>query len=213
MAPYGYWPCEDSSGAQEIASALSGVAAMGFTGTPSFGSDSSFGGSDSIPAVSGSSWHGQTQAAETPPGAGSLTETTAGTYYWTCPPGVTAVTGVAVTGGGGGGGGLGQHARAAAAAAAAAPGRRPSIPVTRRRDLLLHRRRGRHAGRITRHCGRRRAGSRTSPATAGRQLSGTAARGIWRGTTQPGVPRRGRGRERVQRAARAAPGRRPRPSP
>ena len=35
-APYGYWPAEDSSGAQEIASALSGVAAMGYTGHPEF---------------------------------------------------------------------------------------------------------------------------------------------------------------------------------
>ena len=108
MAPYGYWPAEDSSGAQEIASALSGVASMGFTGTPSFGSDSSFGGSDSIPAVNGSAWHGQTLAAETPPGTGSLTENTAGTFTWTCPPGVTEITGVVCIGGGGGGGSWGS---------------------------------------------------------------------------------------------------------
>ena len=107
MAPYGYWPAEDSSGAQEIASALSGVAAMGFSGTPSFGSDSSFGGSDSIPAVNGSAWHGQTLAAETPPGAGSLTENTAGTFTWTCPPGVTEITDVVIIGAGGGGGSWG----------------------------------------------------------------------------------------------------------
>ena len=108
MAPYGYWPCEDASGAQEIASALSGVAAMGFTGSPSFASDSSFGGSDPIPAVNGSAWHGQTQAAETPPGTGTLTETTAGTFTWTCPPGVTEITDVLIIGGGGGGGSWGS---------------------------------------------------------------------------------------------------------
>ncbi len=110
LMPYGYWPAEDAQGASEFASYIAGVPAMGFTGSPSLASDSSFGGSDAIPAVNSSSWHGQTLAASSPPGSGSLTQTTPGTYDWTCPPGVTAVTGVSTTGAGGGGGAAGPHA-------------------------------------------------------------------------------------------------------
>ena len=108
-APYGYWPGEDASGADEIASAVTGVAAMGYTGGPSFSSDSGFGGSDPFPAVNGSLWHGQTAAAAHPPGTGSLTEGTPGTYTWTCPPGVTTVS-VTCIGAGGGGGAAGPTA-------------------------------------------------------------------------------------------------------
>jgi hypothetical protein len=110
LAPYGYWPAEDAAGATEFASYAAGVPAMGFTGSPQLGSDSSFGGSDPLPAVNSSSWHGQTLAASSPPGAGSITQITPGTYEWTCPPGVTAVTGVTTTGAGGGGGAAGPHA-------------------------------------------------------------------------------------------------------
>ena len=110
LAPYGYWPAEDASGATEFASYVAGVNAMGFTGKPTLASDSSFGGSDPIPQVSSSSWHGQTGAASNPPGAGSITQGTPGTYTFTCPPGVTAVTGVACVGAGGGGGAAGPAA-------------------------------------------------------------------------------------------------------
>lgn len=129
QVPYGYWPAEDASGAEEIASALSGVAAMGYTGTPSFSSDSSFGGSDAFPSIGGSAWHGETQAAETPPGTGSLTETTAGTYAWTCPPGVTEVTGVVCIGGGGGGGSWGDT-KGGGGGGGGGLGQAPSVAVT-----------------------------------------------------------------------------------
>jgi hypothetical protein len=109
-APYGYWPCEDASGATEFASWVPGVPAMGFTGAPGFSSDSGFGGSDPIPAVDSSSWHGQTLAAADPPGSGSLTQSTPGTYAFRCPPGVTSVDVEQVTGGGGGGGAAGPDA-------------------------------------------------------------------------------------------------------
>ncbi len=107
--PYGYWPCEDASGSGALASAITGAAAMGFTGTPSLSSDSVFGGSDPVPSVNGSAWHGETLAASNPPGTGSLTEGTPGTFTWTCPPGVTSVA-VTCTGAGGGGGAAGPFA-------------------------------------------------------------------------------------------------------
>ena len=109
-APYAYWSCEDASGATEFASYVAGVPAMGFTGSPQLASDTSFGGSDGIPQVNSSSWHGQTAADSSPPGAGSITQTTPGTYEWTCPPGVTEVTGVSTAAGGGGGGAAGPDA-------------------------------------------------------------------------------------------------------
>jgi hypothetical protein len=109
-APYGYWTCEDGSGATEFASYVTGVPAMGFTGSPDLASDSSFGGSDPIPSVNDSSWHGQTLAASSPPGSGSITQITPGTYEWACPPGVTEVTDVDAIAGGGGGGAAGPAA-------------------------------------------------------------------------------------------------------
>jgi hypothetical protein len=102
-APYGAWPCEDGSQSTELGSMLNGVPAMAVTGSPNLASDASFGGSNPVPVINGSTWHGQTQAAETPPGTGSLTEITPGTYTWTCPPGVTAVNVAAIGAGGGGG--------------------------------------------------------------------------------------------------------------
>ena len=102
--PYAYWPCQDGGSASEIASALPGVAPMGFTGTPGFSSNTGFGGSDALPVISGSTWHGVTAAAADPPGSGSITEIFPGTYVFTCPPGVTQVTGVTCIGAGGGGG-------------------------------------------------------------------------------------------------------------
>ncbi len=103
-APYAYWPCEDGSQASEIASALPTAPSMTFTGAPGFSSDAIFGGSDPIPAISSSTWAGQTEAASDPPGTGTIMELFPGTYQWTCPPGVSAVTGVICVGGGGGGG-------------------------------------------------------------------------------------------------------------
>ena len=102
--PYAIWPCEDGSSATEIASALPSVASMTFTGAPQFASDAAFGGSDPLPVISASTWHGVTAAAADPPGSGTITEIFPGTYTWTCPPGVTAVTGVTCIGAGGGGG-------------------------------------------------------------------------------------------------------------
>ena len=90
-APYGYWPGEDGSQATEISSALPSVDSMTFTGSPGFASSAVFGGSDALPAISSSEWHGQTGAAADPPGTGSITESFPGTYYWTCPNGVTTV--------------------------------------------------------------------------------------------------------------------------
>ncbi len=104
QAPYGYWPCEDGSKATEIASALPLVAAATFTGAPQFASDAIFGGSDPIPVIASSVWHGVTAAAANPPGTGSITQKSPGTYFFTAPPGVTAVTSVSCLGAGGGGG-------------------------------------------------------------------------------------------------------------
>jgi hypothetical protein len=108
-APYGYWPAEDNSKATELASAVPAGTAMTYAGSPQLASDSAFGGSDPIPQVNSSAWHGETQAASNPPGAGSLTETSPGTYTFRCPPGVTGVTVAAgaIIGGGGGGGAAG----------------------------------------------------------------------------------------------------------
>lgn len=104
FAPYAAWPCEDGSTAAQIASLIPTVSAMSFTGQPSFASNADFGGSDPIPAVNGSVWHGQTGAPSTAPGTGSITQVNPGAYSWTAPQGVTAVTSVQATGGGGGGG-------------------------------------------------------------------------------------------------------------
>lgn len=102
--PYAYWPCEDGSSSSEIASGLATVAAMTFTGAPQFSSDTSFGGSDPLPVISGSTWHGTTAAAANPPGTGTILQKFPGTYHFTAPPGVTQITGVTSIGGGGGGG-------------------------------------------------------------------------------------------------------------
>lgn len=104
FAPYAAWPAEDGSQATEIASIIPSVSGMSFTGQPQFASSKVFGGADALPIVQGSVWHGLTGAASTPPGSGSITATFVGTYTWTCPPGVTAVTSVTAIGGGGGGG-------------------------------------------------------------------------------------------------------------
>src|SRR5487761_12061 len=120
--PYAMWLAEDSSGSSVIASALSNVGPMGFTGTPGFSSDPSFGGLDSIPTIAGSSWHGQTLAATNPPGTGSITQSTPGVYNITCPPGVSTFACIGLGSGGaggdtgaasgGGGGGGGEYASA-----------------------------------------------------------------------------------------------------
>lgn len=131
FTPYAYWPCEDGSQASEIASGLNAQASMSYTGAPGFSSDASFGGSDPIPTINSSEWHGTTEAASTPPGAGSITEIVPGTYTWTAPNGVTTVlveawgagggggdSNSAATKGGGGGGG-GEFAKESAAAVTA----------------------------------------------------------------------------------------------
>jgi Glycosyl hydrolase family 26 len=104
FAPYAVWPAEDGGQATEIASILPSVSPMAFTGKPSFAQNSLFGGSDPLPAISGSVWHGQTGAVADPPGTGSILNNVPGTYTWIAPPGVTAVTSVICTGSGGGGG-------------------------------------------------------------------------------------------------------------
>lgn len=104
FAPYAAWPCEDGGQATQIASLLAAVGAMSITGTPAMASNSAFGGSDPIPALSGSTWHGVTGADANPPGTGSITQKFPGTYTFIPPPGVTQVTGVTATGSGGGGG-------------------------------------------------------------------------------------------------------------
>lgn len=104
FAPIAVWPAEDQTGATEIASMIPAVSAMTFTGSPSFGADNSFGGSDAIPAFASSAWHGATGSAANPPGTGSITESTPGTYTWRCPPGVSTVNITELVGSGGGGG-------------------------------------------------------------------------------------------------------------
>jgi len=103
FAPIAMWPGEDSTSSVSVASAISGGQAMTFTGTPSFMSDSSFLGSDPIPIVTGSTWHGQTGASANPPGTGSINQITPGTYTITAPPGVTTMNVVGVGAGGAGG--------------------------------------------------------------------------------------------------------------
>lgn len=105
FVPVAYWPGEDKSQSAEIAAAAgtAGPSPMTFTGSPGFGGDSSFGGSDPIPTVGTSSWHGVTNASADPPGTGSLTQTTPGTYKFTAPPGVTTMAVVCIGSGGGGG--------------------------------------------------------------------------------------------------------------
>lgn len=104
FVPYAYWPGEDGSGAGEIASALASVSAMTYTGAPGFASNASFGGSDPLPVISASAWHGLTGAASSPPGSGSISTSVQGLHHFTAPPGVTALTSVTTTGAGGGGG-------------------------------------------------------------------------------------------------------------
>lgn len=104
FAPYAAWPCEDGNQAAEIASMLPGFLSMAFTGKPSFAQNNAFGGSDPLPTLSGSSWHGQTTAAADPAGSGSILNNSPGTYEWICPPGVNQITNVIAVGSGGGGG-------------------------------------------------------------------------------------------------------------
>jgi hypothetical protein len=103
-APYGAWGCEDGSQATQFSSLLPTGTPMLFTGQPSLAASSAFGGSDPLPTVSGSVWHGVTQAESDPPGTGTITQTYPGAYSFTAPPGVTQVTQVTAIGGGGGGG-------------------------------------------------------------------------------------------------------------
>lgn len=56
--PAAYWPCEDASGATQIAAALPGVAAMHVQGDPSFATSTVFACSDSLPTVGNSVWTG-----------------------------------------------------------------------------------------------------------------------------------------------------------
>lgn len=104
LAPYAAWPAEDGSQATEIASMLPGFLSMAITGKPSMSQSSAFGGSDALPELTGSTWHGQTTAAADPAGSGSILNNSPGTYQWICPPGVTAITNVLAVGSGGGGG-------------------------------------------------------------------------------------------------------------
>lgn len=104
FVPVAYWPAEDGSSSGEIASALSSAGAMTYTGAPGFASNASFGGSDPLPVISSSIWHGTTGAASSPPGTGSINNTVPGLHQFTAPPGVTAVTSLTSTGAGAGGG-------------------------------------------------------------------------------------------------------------
>jgi hypothetical protein len=131
LFPYAAWPCEDGGQTTELGSMVTDVPGMVITGAPQFSSNTSFGGSDALPVVAGSVWHGLTEAAEFPSGSGSLTEFTPGTYKWTAPPAVTSVdcsnTGAGGGGGwtaakaaaGGGGGGAGESAADASVAVSA----------------------------------------------------------------------------------------------
>jgi hypothetical protein len=102
--PYAIWPCEDASGSTSIASMLSSVEPMTFTGTPDFASNTAFGGSDAIPVVNSSTWHGVTGSDADPPGTGSIAQVNPGTYHFTCPPGVSVIDVTELVGSGGGGG-------------------------------------------------------------------------------------------------------------
>jgi len=57
-APIAYWPCEDGTGAQSIASGLPGGRPMRVTGAPTYASYSGFVASSPIPLISNSAWHG-----------------------------------------------------------------------------------------------------------------------------------------------------------
>jgi len=57
-APVAYWPCEDGTGAQSIASGLPGGTPMRVTGTPAYASDAGFPASQPIPLISKSTWTG-----------------------------------------------------------------------------------------------------------------------------------------------------------
>jgi hypothetical protein len=98
------WPAEDGGSSSIIGSLLSGGNAMELTGTPSFASDSAFGGSDPIAGLDSSSWHGETGSDSDPPGTGGITQDTPGAYHWTCPPGVAVVQVTRLVGSGAGGG-------------------------------------------------------------------------------------------------------------
>lgn len=53
-----YWPCEDVSGSQSLASAFSGQQPMTVVGSPSFAANSSFVSSNALPTISSSIWNG-----------------------------------------------------------------------------------------------------------------------------------------------------------
>lgn len=102
--PIACWPCEDASGSTQFANLIPGGNAMTWTGSPTLSSDASLGGSDPLPFINSSVWHGATGAPSDPLGTGSVTQTTPGTYTWTCPPGVTSVSVDKLVGSGGAGG-------------------------------------------------------------------------------------------------------------
>ena len=104
VVPYAVWPAEDATGSTLIASLLSTVDPMTFSGSPDFASATAFGGSDAIAGVNSSSWHGETGAIADPPGTGDIVQVIPGTYTWICPPGVSTVDVEQATGAGGGGG-------------------------------------------------------------------------------------------------------------
>lgn len=56
--PVAYWSCEDSSGASQLASGLSGGSAMTVSGSASLASSSVFVASDPLPTVGSSTWSG-----------------------------------------------------------------------------------------------------------------------------------------------------------
>ena len=118
LSPAAYWPCEDGGASGSFASGITGGSPMTFTGTPGFASDTSVPGSSAFATLGGSAWTG-TPGAFT---SGGVTYSTAGTYAWTCPGGVTSVLAECWGAGGGGssgntgaGGGGGEYAAATVA--------------------------------------------------------------------------------------------------
>lgn len=64
--PLAYWPCEDGTGATQLAAAI-GPSAMSVAGTPTLASDTTFDSSQSLPLLSKSTWTGIPPAATTAP--------------------------------------------------------------------------------------------------------------------------------------------------
>src|SRR5215472_3092363 len=71
--PVAYWPCEDGSGATQIASGLQGGLTMNFfTGTPQLASNSDFVSSSALPNVNKSAWKGRVAAYTQPPNPANI---------------------------------------------------------------------------------------------------------------------------------------------